>query len=66
MVIISFLQKPRERLGQGQNVGCLQTGMLKQGCNITYLNNTQENWERGGHGEKRIKAQGAQGDKEKD
>ncbi len=55
MVIISFLQKPRERLGQGQNVGCLQTGMLKQGCNITYLNNTQENWEGGVMGRKESK-----------
>jgi hypothetical protein len=28
VAIIAFLEKPIERLGQGQNTGCLQKGLL--------------------------------------
>jgi hypothetical protein len=52
MAIVAFLQKPEERLGQGQNVGYLQRGMLQQGFDIAYLNSTHENWEGGLWGEK--------------
>ncbi len=44
MAIVAFLHKPKKRLGQGQSVGYLQKGMLQQGCNIAYLNNTLKNW----------------------
>ncbi len=43
---------------QGQNVGCLQTGMLKQSYNITYMNSIQENWERGVMGGEESKHKG--------
>lgn len=44
VAIVAFLHKPKKRLGQGQSVGYLQKGMLQQGCNIAYLNNTLKNW----------------------
>ncbi len=52
VAIMTFLQKPRKRLGQGQNVGYIQRGMLQQGFDIAYLNNTHEIWEGGLWGEK--------------
>jgi hypothetical protein len=45
VAITTFLQKPRKRLGQGQSVGYIQRGMLQQGFDIAYLNNTHEIWE---------------------
>ncbi len=50
MAIIAFLQKPIERLGQGQSVGYLQKGMLQQGFGIAYLNNIHEKLGMGGYG----------------